>query len=100
MQTGKEISNSAGNYYYNNNNYNSAVSTTTLKNVVNDNEKVQFPKKQQQQLQQHPDSVLSTVVVLKGRVYDIGNDSNRNKHVERHAGCENILGLTGFCNNR
>jgi hypothetical protein len=59
-----------------------------LKNVVNDNEKVQFPKKQQQQQQQqHPDSVLSTVVVvLKGRVYDIGNDSNRNKHVEGRAG--------------
>jgi hypothetical protein len=57
-----------------------------LKNVVNDNEKVQFPKKQQQQQQQHPDSVPSTVVVLKGRVYDIGNDSNRNKHVERRAG--------------
>jgi hypothetical protein len=37
---------------------------------------------------------------LKGRVYDIGNDSNRNKHVERRAGWENILGLTGFCNNR
>jgi hypothetical protein len=83
VQTGKEISNSAGNYYNNNNN--SAVSTTTLKNVVNDNEKVQFPKKQQQQ-QQHPDSVLSTEVVLKGRVYDIGNDSNRNKHVEVRAG--------------
>jgi hypothetical protein len=83
MQTGKEISNSTGNYY-NNNNSSSAVSTTTLKNVVNDNEKVQFPKTQQQQ--QHPDSVLSTVIVLKGRVYDIGNDSNRNKHVEGRAG--------------